>query len=152
VLLQVEIKIISVTIFQHCTEGVVVDCEQVEEADNPWMVQWLVDVFLAHCVFDVVCLLVLLPVLVHLMYFAGDIAIFVQVESSPDLTVKFFLIRQPYIPTLLPESAFAQQWEEQIPVVQKYMFFETTLLLALNPFHFPYVEIALALQSIFFYQ
>ena len=72
-LFQVEVEIMSRAVLHHRAERVGVDLEGVVVLDDPRVVQRPVDVVLPQRVLDVVGLLVVLPVLVQLVDFAGDV-------------------------------------------------------------------------------
>jgi len=77
VLLEIEIQIVAVAVFQHRAERVIVDGEQIEEANDPWMIQPLMDVLLPHRMLHVVGLLILFPFLVDLVDLARDVAVLI---------------------------------------------------------------------------
>jgi len=43
-LLQIEVQIVAITVFEHCAKGIRIDLEDVVELDDPRMIQRLVDV------------------------------------------------------------------------------------------------------------
>ena len=75
----------TVAVLQHRAKTVGVDLKNVEQIDNSGMLQCLVYVVLTQGVLDIVGLLVVLPIFVQLMYLAGNIALFFQVESLVNL-------------------------------------------------------------------
>ena len=85
VLFQMEVQVMTVAVLQHRAKTVGVDLKNVEQIDNSGMLQCLVYVVLTQGVLDIVGLLVVLPIFVQLMYLAGNIALFFQVESLMNL-------------------------------------------------------------------
>lgn len=71
----------AITVFEDSTEGVGIDLEDVEELDDPRVLEVLVDVVLAQRVLDVVGLLVILPLLAQLVDLAGHVPLLFHVKS-----------------------------------------------------------------------
>lgn len=80
VLLQVKVEVVSIAVLKHSAERVGVDLEHVIQANHSGMIQLLMDVVFAQCVLYVIGLLVVLPVFVQLMDFAGHVTLILQVE------------------------------------------------------------------------
>ena len=87
-LLQVEVQIVAITVFEDSAEGVGIDLEDVEELDDSRVLEVLVDVVLAQRVLDVVGLLVVLPLLAQLVDLASNVALLLHVEGLEEEVVR----------------------------------------------------------------
>ena len=79
-LLQVEVKVVTVTVLEHGAEAVGVNLEHIVQVDNARVLQRLVDVVLPQRVLNVVRLFVVLPVLVELVDLAGNVLLVLEIE------------------------------------------------------------------------
>ena len=80
-LLKIEVKVVAITVFKDSAEGIGVNLEDVEESDDPRVLEVLVDVVLTQRVLNVVGLLVVFPVLAELVDLAGDVPLLFHVKS-----------------------------------------------------------------------
>ena len=71
----------AITVFKDSAEGIGVNLEDVEESDDPRVLEVLVDVVLTQRVLNVVGLLVDFPVLAELVDLAGDVPLLFHVKS-----------------------------------------------------------------------
>jgi hypothetical protein len=71
----------TVTVFKDSTEGICIDLKNIEKSNDARVLKILVDVVLPQCVFDVVGLLVVLPVLAQLVDLARNVSLFFHVKS-----------------------------------------------------------------------
>ena len=71
----------AITVFKDSAEGIGVNLEDVEESDDPRVLEVLVDVVLTQRVLNVVGLLVVFPVLAELVDLAGDVPLLFHVKS-----------------------------------------------------------------------
>lgn len=83
VLFQVEIQIVTVTVFEDGTKRVGVDLEHVKQPDDSRMVQLFVNIVLPQGVLDIIGFLVVLPVLVQLMDLTRHVPLLLQVPHHP---------------------------------------------------------------------
>jgi len=78
---------VAITVFEDSAEGIGIDLEDVEESDDPRVLEVLVDVVLTQRVLNVVGLLVILPVLAELVDLAGDVPLLLHVKSLKAILV-----------------------------------------------------------------